>query len=218
MESGAASAAPEMKGGKMNEPKTTRVIICGPPGSGKSSVLRMLETVYHEHKHEQVKVGFIPEAATNIMETIPILKTTVSDILFQSIVNLAITTSDKLLCQTLQDDATEILILSDRSLIDTFIYSDADFDKVGVEFTPPHYDFIVFCMGCYCGKAGNPQRLETENEYERVAERTMTVYREYAQKHEIPFVIVPVTGTIAEKTGLVADAINRHLQMDVFTL
>lgn len=200
-------------------PKTTRrVVLAGPPGCGKSTILRMLK---NQHPHQSIAVGFIDEAATALMEDVPFLKSSVSALMFQGIVNATISRSDKLLCETLQgiENKDEIVIISDRCLVDTFIYSGGDLGKVGCYFSPPKYDVFIIMDGLYCGTAGNKHRLEaTIEEYDEIAKKTVDVYCHYAMEHQIPVIRIPTTKTIDEKGRLVAEALNSFLQKEVFCL
>ena len=205
----------------------TRIALVGAPGSGKSSVIELLERgiINGGEDEANVKIGFIPEAATRLMVYNEIRDLRARDgAAFQE--KVAITQligEDAGLYEAIKDGAQSYLQITDRALMDAYVYL-TDEQRQSLRFPFPdlaelcrRYDAVLF-FDMYEMKdgfsEGNSLRAESCNEeLRRLHDISLGVYR----NHPV-FFRVPTFETVEKKAHFVAELINGIVGKTVFSL
>ena len=192
----------------------TRIVFCGAPASGKTSILNMLKERIHPALKKDWNITFLEESATYTMLTNR-LTPKVDPIAFQRAVVL-----HQLLCEDYQIcvDPTKPhnLSLIDRGVTDAFVYipdqAESLLDQT-LEQTLRRYDHVIYFQRYLTSnvKAGNACRYESEEELRALEERTFDVWSKHPS-----FTVIPVFKTISDKVDWVCRCLNRILGEKVF--
>lgn len=199
-----------------------RILLAGPPGSGKTAVMRILNELYLQHREEKdIQIAFIPEIATSLLSYANHIRTLSSPLHFQIMINHCQIACENVAVGILKNLAKDDrkFIVYDRCEFDSLLYlpDQAELRLLGAEPTAPdsnRFDCVIWLQPCFCGRENNEHRIESDADVAALAERGRALYESITAPEN--FFDIPICPTIEERAYLVAETINRHFGTQIF--
>lgn len=199
-----------------------RIAFAGPPASGKSTTLELLGNYTHA---PDVHVIYLNEVATAFMDW-PEYIAAHDDALIRQyyIMKTQIMLEDLAMQEAVLSDKETILIVSDRAVIDLYVYlNDDEAAKIvtddDAEKFAERYDHVLFFETT--GEAqflshNNPSRHEQSySEIREVGSRTFETWKKHSK---CEMILIPPADTIEQKVNNVAQTINDVLGIEIWKI
>lgn len=187
-----------------------KVTVIGSPGTGKSSVIKLLRKKHNRN----FTIAFLDEVATKVLEQVPHFRN-LSPALFQAAITSTQIQAEEAVCDSFdQNGVEEAILITDRGTYDFYCYMTPEqAEALQCRFMFPRYNLVIYLEpGPYVGTKGNRLRNESEEEVEKLSQKTLEVWK---SNHE-DFVTIPYCENLEKKAQLVADEINKFFNKKIF--